>query len=268
LQWSVPRELLWAIIGALTISVIALWPSHYPYSQTPQINAEQQAKNGIGGDDPAQQGPAAQIDRGSYQQSQHGGENTSEISLLGIKPGEWLLSFVTLMLWGATVRLVRGSEKTAQRQLRAYVFVEKAVVTHLDDNEGTPEAIVTIKNFGQTPAYRLVNLTCLALCRYPAPAHIEIAMEQDVVTGLTARTDMGPGHFQTAAVSTDLERSFTKEEMQGLASGECVFYVYGEVRYEDAFGNQQFTRYRLMTGGPAGVRGGQLATCQEGNEAT
>jgi hypothetical protein len=179
-----------------------------------------------------------------------------------------LLFFATLALWWSTRSLVRGAEETAQRQLRAYVFVETASITHVDDNEGVPEAIVTIKNFGQTPAYRLVNLTSLALCRYPAPPHIASAMEQDMLAGITASTDMGPGHFQHAPVSNGIGRSFTEDEMQGLASGKYVIYVYGRVRYVDAFGNKQLTKYRFMSGGPAGVRGGQLAGCEEGNEAT
>jgi hypothetical protein len=93
-------------------------------------------------------------------------------------------------------------------------------------------------------------------------------MERDVLADITASTDMGPGHFQQAHVSTKLGRPFAEEEMRGLASGEYVIYVYGRVRYVDAFGNQQFTKYRFMTGGPAGVRGGQLAGCEEGNEAS
>jgi hypothetical protein len=179
-----------------------------------------------------------------------------------------LLFFATLALWWSTRRLVRGAQETAQRQLRAYVFVESASITHVDNNEGVPEVVVTVRNFGQTPAYKLANLTCLALCPHPAPPHITAAMEQDMLADITASTDMGPGHFQQAPVSTNLGRPFTEEEMQGLASGKYVIYVYGRVRYVDAFGNKQLTKYRFMTGGEAGVRGGQLAGCEEGNEAT
>jgi hypothetical protein len=71
--------------------------------------------------------------------------------ILGVKYGEWLLFLATTALFWATWRLVTGAEKTAQRQLRAYVFVESGSITHIDDDEGVPEVYVTIKNFGQTP---------------------------------------------------------------------------------------------------------------------
>jgi hypothetical protein len=40
---QVPRELLWAIVFSLAVFVAALWPSQYPYSQTPEIKTEQQS---------------------------------------------------------------------------------------------------------------------------------------------------------------------------------------------------------------------------------
>jgi hypothetical protein len=45
-----------------------------------------------------------------------------DVSILGIKPGEWLIGIVTWMLWYATGRLVTGADRTAERQLRAYVY--------------------------------------------------------------------------------------------------------------------------------------------------
>ncbi len=60
--------------------------------------------------------------------------------------------------------------------------------------------------------------------------------------------------------------------------GECHFskigtslvtiYVYGEVRYVDAFGKERLTTYRLMHGGPDRANPGALSTCAEGNDAT
>ena len=122
-RWSVPRELLWALLGAQTIAIIALWPTYYPYGQAPKVYTQHQAKNGVDGGNPSEQSPAAQVNPRSERDGERGGENAAEISILGIKPGEWLLSIVTLMLWGATVGLVRGADKTAERQLRAYISI-------------------------------------------------------------------------------------------------------------------------------------------------
>src|SRR6187431_2243000 len=61
-----------------------------------------------------------------------------------------VLAFATGLLWKATRELVRGAEKTAERQLRAYVLPEKAVLTNISDAE--PRYIFNAKNYGQTPA--------------------------------------------------------------------------------------------------------------------
>jgi hypothetical protein len=59
------------------------------------------------------------------------------------------------------------------------------------------------------------------------------------------------------------------EEREALVNGQLVIYVYGEVRYFDAFGRKQRTRYRFMMGGPVGTQpGGKLVACEDGNEAT
>jgi hypothetical protein len=61
---------------------------------------------------------------------------------------------------------------------------------------------------------------------------------------------------------------FTPATKESLANGGHVIYVYGEIRYRDVFGRKQWTKYRYMIGGPVGVRGEQMAGCEEGNEAT
>jgi hypothetical protein len=38
-RWSVPRELLWALIGSLLIMVLALWPTQYPYKQETEVSS-------------------------------------------------------------------------------------------------------------------------------------------------------------------------------------------------------------------------------------
>jgi hypothetical protein len=51
--------------------------------------------------------------------------------ILGVKYGEWLLFIATAALAGTTWLLVRGGEKTAKQQLRAYVTVQEVdVKTH------------------------------------------------------------------------------------------------------------------------------------------
>jgi hypothetical protein len=63
---------------------------------------------------------------------------TPEHAILGIKPGEWL---------------VKGADRTAERQLRAYIYVEKTNFRSLVPQGW--EITYRIKNFGQTPAHNV-----------------------------------------------------------------------------------------------------------------
>jgi hypothetical protein len=263
LQWAVPRELFWAIIGALTISVIALWPSHYPYSQAPQINSEQQTKDGVGSDDPAQHGPAAQIDRRSYQQRQHGSENTSEIAPLGIKPGEWLLSVVTLMLWGATVRLVRGSEKAAQQQLRAYLVVEARAIEDFEARLIT-KGHLCIRNVGQTPPHDVIMATGVAIA---APKHIPV-FDKPSSDKLRAEPNARRSYFANQIeVIKKAERTFSQREIDSVIAGESRLCVGGRVYYKDVFNNEWHTDFLYVYSGPE-TRTMIPDQYQTGNEAT
>jgi hypothetical protein len=47
-----------------------------------------------------------------------------------------LLFFATGAIWWATRGLVKGAEKTSERQLRAYVFIRRAVITEPFAKEG------------------------------------------------------------------------------------------------------------------------------------
>jgi hypothetical protein len=118
LRWSFPRELLWAIIFSQLVFLVFLWPSQYPYGQAPKIDREHQTKDGVSSAEPAEHSSPLQINPSGKSQVAGGGEHPTEVTILGIKPGEWLLSIVTLMLWGATVRLVRSAEEASAEQSR------------------------------------------------------------------------------------------------------------------------------------------------------
>jgi len=159
------RELLIGIIIFQAIVIASLSPQiERLYHKIPWVNAEQQPKNTVNGDGNAQNGPPANANTGGPQQEQHGNENGSDIAVLGVKPGEWLLSIVTLMLWWATVRLVKESRRTAEEsiketrrigeaQTRAYVNV-KSVSISFEDRDPVFRWIAV--NSGQSPAQNFI----------------------------------------------------------------------------------------------------------------
>jgi hypothetical protein len=168
-----------------------------------------------------------------------------------------LLTVVTGgLVWTGYVQI-----RTTRAQLRAYVLTARTIVTNVA--QGVPEAEVTIKNFGQTPAYNVISVKGFYVGPYPSTPNF-IITDREFANPSLSREVLGPGG---TAVSADAG-PLTPEQRASLTNGTGIIYVYGEIRYRDAFGRQQWTRYRYMMGGPVGLRGDQMAACAEGNEAT
>lgn len=231
LQWSVPRELLWAVILGLAVFVAALWPSQYPYRQAPELNSHQQVQNSLNNNNPTSRDSATELNRA--QQTRHGGEHVSEITILGVKPGEWLLSIVTLMLWGATVGLVRGAEVTAARQLRAYVSIELAGQADFrrDPANNFICAIpYKIKNTGQTPAFDVqahINFHFR-----PQPLAEDLPRPKNPVPN--SQFIVPDSFYVGTAVKT-----FAPETLP--ANPTDKLYIIGLVTYRDSFGVERET---------------------------
>jgi hypothetical protein len=214
-RWSVPRELLWALIGALTITVIALWPTYYPYGDAPKI----------------------------YSQEHHS-ENAPEIAPLGIKPGEWLLGIVTWMLWWATTRLVNEGKKASERQLRAYI-VAKAEGVDINKINGSEDAVmvsvqIAIKNTGQTPAHDLRIVSKTELLRHPIdmPFNFTLISGPDPsVSVLGAGEPVGSESKPDDPFDGNAMMLATEPE-----SGERI-YTWGTVTYRDVFDHPHHTNF-------------------------
>jgi len=169
-----------------------------------------------------------------------------------------ILAVGTLCLWLATKRLVRGAEKTAERQLRAYVINWRAIISNVTAGE-IPEVEIEVKNFGQTPAYRVRHVARITLAIFPL-------IEDLALPPALSRITVGPGSifFLRARLSEPLGA----DHVDGLKSGELAIYVVGEIRYVDAFARDRWTNYRLIYGGPRGIPPqNAMFSDTEGNEA-
>jgi hypothetical protein len=190
-----------------------------------------------------------------------------EGGLLEVKPGEWLmfaatvLLFVaTLGLWLATVRLVRSAEKTAERQLRAYVGITEATVSNFGIGKNL-KVSMTIKNSGQTPAYRVAKHYSIMGGEYP---------RKDPLPRIDVRghfSTLGPGeiHILEFAMQVPLPGSACAQ----ITNGDAAIYVWGRVMYEDAFGYNRETHFAYIFGGEFGVHpGGAVVPSEDGNWST
>jgi hypothetical protein len=259
LHRSIPRELLWATIGALTISVIALWPSHYPYSQAPKIQPQHQTENSVSGSSPADHGPAPQINPRSEQQQQHSGENASEVTILGVKPGEWLLSIVTLMLWGATVGLVRSGDRTAERQLRAYFDLRRATVEDFEVGE-VPNVVLRFKNVGQTQAIDVVLQMSIQVRDFGNEPD-----ESDPIA-ITGGSKSAVGRGGNLVSHSKMGEPLSRYSFEAVRDGKAAFFAWGIIRYSDIYGHRRYLRFRMALT-PQNFATGDMETCSEGNDA-
>ena len=187
-----------------------------------------------------------------------------------------LLAIVTLALWGSTAQLAEDAkatgartittmEDTAKRQLRAYVFPIHSGLSNLVVG-GVPAFHVTIKNSGQTPAYRVKHRAAGWITTYP----IEGAFPEIPPPGeqMVSTNNLGPGGDQVKNGNCS-DVPLTAGTMSDLEKGKSAIYVYGEINFRDAFGKDRWVNYRHMTGGSVGFRrDGFIVHCEDGNETS
>lgn len=168
-----------------------------------------------------------------------------------------LLAFATFFLWSATRDLVDDAKHNAERQLRAYVFIEGIKMTTVGR---IVRADLSLKNFGQTPAYDLVvNIGMSSrgandVFVPPEPEDIELD-----------KLPVGPG--MVISTSNQLEVPADNNELlPALDQGQAVVYVFGRVDYIDAF---KVPRYLIFRQRASKLSNGawQAKATPEGNTA-
>lgn len=171
-----------------------------------------------------------------------------------------ILAVFTGYLWHATRQLVRGSERTAEQQLRAYVYT-KHDDPLTEDSEGCVAAPVVIKNFGQTPAAELVSDLDIGFYRYP----LDVKLEPAPRLTKPSKSALAPGEqIQQFAV---LPVPLNQAEKDAIAAENGAIFVHGTLSYTDAFNKSRVTRVCLYSTGDA-FSNGMLAYYHEGNDAT
>lgn len=173
---------------------------------------------------------------------------------LGIKLGEWLLSFATFGLWYATWRLVKGADQTAQRQLRAYVG---AFEISLTSQMGTFTSVVKTKNFGATPASNF--RTSLRLHLIPAPVISTPLHDPD---WLSAGVSLMPGEETITVCELFMP---APQILPDLQLGRLAICLSGYIDYEDSFGRKRRTIVRRIATGPRAATQNPFIHAPEGD---
>jgi hypothetical protein len=136
------------------------------------------------------------------------------------------------------------SNKTAERQLRAYVHIHDVRMSEM--NSGfDPNIQIVLKNFGQTPAREITN-TCNVVAVATQP------MESIFKPGnIYELADLAPG--QQVFSQTTLPSNQWATWKPNIITKTLSVYVFGRIDYVDAFGESRFSEYRLRL--PIDTRG-------------
>jgi hypothetical protein len=156
--------------------------------------------------------------------------------ILGVKYGEWLLFLATMGLWWATWRLVKGSEKTAERQLRAYIFI-RPISTHFLYERDSCRVTITyaVKNSGQTPAFQLLHFG--EICNLMVPTITKITTPPPI--GPLSAISVGPG----AEIEGTVWGIMNIDKLKELGTSFKKIHVVGTAIYIDAFKKRRETQF-------------------------
>ena len=163
-----------------------------------------------------------------------------------------LLFVATFLLWKATRDLVRSAEKTAERQMRAYLGIEKievspsAYMNPIVIKDRTIPGItadntlkISVKNFGQTPAKSVIVFAHFAHCPigHRLGENIFIGTEKwdHQIAEANTRTSisryfLNPGQMHTTNVSI-WDNTLWSHAYQNI----ITLYVHGRIYFVDAF---------------------------------
>jgi hypothetical protein len=153
---------------------------------------------------------------------------------------------------------VAGAEDTAERQLRAYIYS-----THTEPLQTTADgglgAVITYKNYGQTPASNVQCFATIGLCPLP------LVDDDDLPNYVEAsKAPLAPG--ETINQFPTLPRPLSEADIIGIRSNKLAICISGEVSHLDIFKKKRRTRFRLFSTG-ADYHSKELAYHSVGNDA-
>jgi len=147
------------------------------------------------------------------------------------------LKHATDRLWDAGERQLSHLSETAQRQLRAYLHVDDVVMS-LMNSHWNPNIQIIVKNYGQTPAYNIINTFTF---RPLVKESDEMMFNLDRIEPVEL-ADLGP--TQKTFSTSSMPVNQWNELKPILIARAWQFYVFGRLDYHDAFGKARRTEYR------------------------
>jgi hypothetical protein len=151
-----------------------------------------------------------------------------------------------------------------QRQMRAYLSVRFGGVVLQDNTTNYRfEVRMILANTGHTPADEVNYRAVADVLPFPLPDDFTFSMPD---IQITSGGVLGPQQVFTMGAFVD--RMYTDEEIAEISTGTVKrLYIYGTVRYRDAFGSDRYTNFSQRV---EWMRGGQFTgfNTRRHNDAT
>jgi hypothetical protein len=226
--------------------LIAANAASQPQPEAPQVKTEQKSKSAVNPQDNTNQKPSAACESSapvpisvtcvqanpSETKSEKSSEEGSEYwpPLLGyrVKVTDSLLALFTLGVWWATWRLVRGADKTAKHELRAYVGVEHV---HIEKGEvlASPHCgKIVIRNFGKTMA-----------------KDMQIWINGVMADGEVTDFPLGDRKSKTVVMPNESIGGL-EHEIPVHSNTAAPIYLWGRIEYKDVFKIPHWTKFRFV----------------------
>ncbi len=156
-----------------------------------------------------------------------------------------ILGSATAFLFLATRSLVKGANKTAEYQLRAYISVTPKLVLNWKHKTNRPGISFDIENHGQTIGFEICHSYSFDILDSPLP-------EGHTFREPNRQFDQNNSLFPRTSVPVRLlfERLLTAEEITAIEHGNKRFHTWGITSYRDAFQQMRTTRFSFSFGGP------------------
>lgn len=171
------------------------------------------------------------------------------------------LGVATYALWRVTRQSLLDTRLNNERSLRAYVCMVRARLEGFRLGE-IPSVMITLENSGQTPAYGLHGARDIDIREYPLTSELR-AFDEGADW---PKIILGPRSEHMPTISYD--RHINAEDLIEVKRGRRALYVWGFVRYTDAFGQTRSSEYCLYYIGDESQNPVGMLAYPAGNNAT
>jgi hypothetical protein len=154
---------------------------------------------------------------------------------------------------------VKLADRTAERQLRAYVGVTEPLIQNVGVNQ-VPNVTFRIRNYGRTPARKVRYWAEFEIGAYPLKMPLNMGEPAPQALIINPQDGFKPNLQRQAPLNG--------QQAINIQAGSERMYLWGIITYEDVFEHPRTTKFRMMYGGPQIIGSGNImALAEEGSEA-